>query len=279
MVALEPLVERGWLDDLALPASGFPADASTSRCRPLALDRSCVRPAPVLPSGPRGRTRRIGRSGRARVGLADDYALFMALQTNTRAPPGGNGRLPLRRVAIRWRCPRHAAAGRSPRSTFWTFVQWCFDVQLGALKAHANARRALRSWATCPSSWPTTAPTAGRGRICTTWTTTGSADRVAGVPPDALGPEGQRWGNPLYRWDRMAEDGYAWWVARVRRAMAAGRRVPHRPLPRLRGLLGDPGQSPTALTGRLGARAGTCRCSRPCARPWASCPSSQRTWG
>jgi 4-alpha-glucanotransferase len=66
---------------------------------------------------------------------------------------------------------------------------------------------------------------------------------VAGVPPD-LGPLGQRWGNPLYRWDRMAAEDYAWWTARVPRA-GPGRRVPHRPLPRLRRLLRDPGQSPT----------------------------------
>ena len=46
---------------------------------------------------------------------------------------------------------------------------------------------------------------------------------VAGVPPDDLGPLGQRWGNPLYRWDRMAAEGYAWWTARVRRALDASR--------------------------------------------------------
>lgn len=39
---------------------------------------------------------------------------------------------------------------------------------------------------------------------------------VAGVPPDYFSSEGQRWGNPLYRWDRMAEDGYRWWIARTR---------------------------------------------------------------
>jgi 4-alpha-glucanotransferase len=37
---------------------------------------------------------------------------------------------------------------------------------------------------------------------------------VAGVPPDYFSPTGQRWGNPLYRWDRMRENGYAWWAAR-----------------------------------------------------------------
>ncbi len=39
---------------------------------------------------------------------------------------------------------------------------------------------------------------------------------VAGVPPDYFSETGQLWGNPLYRWDRHAEDGYAWWVARMR---------------------------------------------------------------
>jgi 4-alpha-glucanotransferase len=40
---------------------------------------------------------------------------------------------------------------------------------------------------------------------------------VAGAPPDALGPEGQLWGNPLFDWARMAEDGYRWWIERLRR--------------------------------------------------------------
>jgi 4-alpha-glucanotransferase len=40
---------------------------------------------------------------------------------------------------------------------------------------------------------------------------------VAGAPPDALGPEGQLWGNPLFDWSRMAEQGYRWWIERLRR--------------------------------------------------------------
>lgn len=39
---------------------------------------------------------------------------------------------------------------------------------------------------------------------------------VAGVPPDYFSGDGQRWGNPIYRWERMAEDGYAWWIDRLR---------------------------------------------------------------
>ncbi|MFC4453190.1 4-alpha-glucanotransferase [Deinococcus sonorensis] len=37
---------------------------------------------------------------------------------------------------------------------------------------------------------------------------------VAGVPPDYFSETGQLWGNPLYRWDVMAKDGYRWWTER-----------------------------------------------------------------
>jgi len=39
---------------------------------------------------------------------------------------------------------------------------------------------------------------------------------VAGVPPDYFSATGQMWGNPLYRWDLHAENGYAWWLGRMR---------------------------------------------------------------
>jgi len=41
---------------------------------------------------------------------------------------------------------------------------------------------------------------------------------VAGVPPDYFSASGQKWGNPLYRWDVLAAGGCDWWVDRVRRA-------------------------------------------------------------
>jgi 4-alpha-glucanotransferase len=46
----------------------------------------------------------------------------------------------------------------------------------------------------------------------------GKPIEVAGVPPDYFSEAGQLWGYPLYRWDRMAEEGFAWWIARLRAA-------------------------------------------------------------
>ncbi|NBW87205.1 MAG: 4-alpha-glucanotransferase, partial [Planctomycetia bacterium] len=39
---------------------------------------------------------------------------------------------------------------------------------------------------------------------------------IAGVPPDYFSQTGQRWGNPLYRWSVHEDQGYAWWIARLR---------------------------------------------------------------
>jgi len=41
-------------------------------------------------------------------------------------------------------------------------------------------------------------------------------DVVSGVPPDFFSKTGQRWGNPLYRWDVMKKRGYDWWIQRLR---------------------------------------------------------------
>jgi 4-alpha-glucanotransferase len=48
----------------------------------------------------------------------------------------------------------------------------------------------------------------------------GRATVVAGVPPDYFSQTGQRWGNPLYRWDVHEEEGYAWWIARLAHAFS-----------------------------------------------------------
>ncbi len=47
----------------------------------------------------------------------------------------------------------------------------------------------------------------------------GQRTGVAGVPPDAFSDDGQLWGMPTFNWDRMKEDGYRWWIQRLRKNM------------------------------------------------------------
>jgi len=42
----------------------------------------------------------------------------------------------------------------------------------------------------------------------------GNRQLVAGVPPDYFSETGQLWGNPLYKWDELEKDGFAWWIER-----------------------------------------------------------------
>ena len=43
---------------------------------------------------------------------------------------------------------------------------------------------------------------------------------VAGVPPDYFSADGQLWGNPVYRWDVHVDDGFRWWIERLRHALS-----------------------------------------------------------
>ncbi|MBN1844197.1 MAG: 4-alpha-glucanotransferase [Sedimentisphaerales bacterium] len=47
----------------------------------------------------------------------------------------------------------------------------------------------------------------------------GRPRRLAGVPPDRFSRMGQLWGNPLYDWPRLRQDGYSWWIRRLRRGL------------------------------------------------------------
>ncbi|MCA9934453.1 MAG: 4-alpha-glucanotransferase [Ardenticatenaceae bacterium] len=78
----------------------------------------------------------------------------------------------------------------------------------------------------------------------------GSPQFIAGVPPDYFSATGQRWGNPLYRWARMAKQGYAWWVKRLQMTFTQADivRIDH-----FRGFDAYweiPAEEPTAIKGR-----------------------------
>ena len=73
---------------------------------------------------------------------------------------------------------------------------------------------------------------------------------VAGVPPDYFSETGQLWGNPLYHWDVMARDDYAWWVARLRTSLTL---FDHVRIDHFRGFAAYweiPADEPTAINGR-----------------------------
>ena len=82
---------------------------------------------------------------------------------------------------------------------------------------------------------------------------TGRPTAIAGVPPDYFSATGQLWGNPLYRWDVLKDEGYAWWIARIRSCLAALRPAAHRPFPRVLRLLVRSGDGEDGARRPMGA--------------------------
>ncbi len=248
MVALEPLIEMGWLAPPALPSDGFDSKrVDYARVVPWRLAQLRAASAGFFAVGTAAQHAEFEAWCAGQGHWLDDYSLFMALETAHEGQPWWLWEEPLRR-----RDNGALATGREQHAaeiSFWKFVQWCFDTQALAIKTYANqhgvalmgdlpifiAHHSADCWAR-PDLYfldDDCQPTV-----------------VAGVPPDDLGPHGQRWGNPLYRWDRMAEEDFAWWTARVRRALdqADVFRIDH-----FRGFAGYweiPASCPTAMEGR-----------------------------
>lgn len=146
----------------------------------------------------------------------EGYALFMALEAQHGKP------------WTQWpqalaQCHPLALAEAGGRMAddvaFFSFIQWRFSVQWQHLREYARVRGVAIVG---------DAPIFVAHHSADVWLNQdqfhldehGEPTVVAGVPPDYFSGTGQRWGNPLYRWDVMAEDGFDWWKARVTHLLA-----------------------------------------------------------
>jgi 4-alpha-glucanotransferase len=143
----------------------------------------------------------------------DDYALFMALR-ETHDGATWNEWEP----AIARREPLALADWRkklAPRVRFHVFLQYQFFHQWQTLKTECH-QHGIQLFGDVPIFIAHDSADVWAHPELFHLDDTGSPTVVAGVPPDYFSRTGQRWGNPLYRWDVMAASGYAWWVQRLR---------------------------------------------------------------
>lgn len=153
---------------------------------------------------------------RAEQSWLDDYALFMACKT---AHDGAA-----------WTTWETGIALHQPDAIkewgdkleddvmFQKFMQWCFFNQWNDLKTYANAK-GIHIIGDVPIFVAHDSADVWGNRDQFLLDESGNPIDIAGVPPDYFSPTGQRWGNPLYRWDAMAADDFAWWRKRVDAAL------------------------------------------------------------
>ena len=99
---------------------------------------------------------------------------------------------------------------------FHKFTQWCFDRQWKKLKSYANSHE-VKLVGDIPVFVSQHSADVWSNPEMFDLDGDGQPKVVAGVPPDYFSKSGQRWGNPLYRWDVMKKNKYRWWIDRFRK--------------------------------------------------------------
>ncbi len=198
LIDLEQVRAAGWLAGLPDSDSRTLLKAAAASFREHADAADCRR------------YRRFVRANRDWLSL---FALFEALRRARDGEPWW--RWP---AALRNRDPAAISAAlheyRRPIREIM-FEQYLFDNQWHDLKAYANSRGVLII-GDLPFYVEHNSVEVWWHRNLFKLNADGQPIRVAGVPPDYFSAEGQLWGNPVYDWDSMQDEGFAWWIDRVR---------------------------------------------------------------
>ena len=144
-----------------------------------------------------------------------DFSLFMAIKNEqggaswTQWPDG---------LRLRWNDALDAARERlSDQIRFYEYQQFEFQRQWTSLKRYANDS-GIAVIGDIPIYVPLDSVDVWASPYQFQLDENRRPTGVAGVPPDYFTADGQLWGNPLYNWEIMKEDGYGWWMNRLRHA-------------------------------------------------------------
>jgi 4-alpha-glucanotransferase len=209
LISLQVLEAEGWLekdDDVGahLAAQG----PSAYRCSRLAQARVGF----LAVASPMDRTAYEEFKAKGAYWL-ENYALFQALQEEYVGAPWWEWP-----PALRDREPRALEDARirlAEAMEQHRFEQFVFFRQWRALKRYANDRGILL-FGDMPIFVAENSTAVWARRHYFRLNDVGRPLVVAGVPPDYFSATGQRWGNPLYDWDRMRQDDFWWWRERVK---------------------------------------------------------------
>jgi len=214
LVSLDLLQDEGLIDDADLrPLPTFPRErvdfAAVERFKMAALGRAAERFA--AHASPARRTA-LDTFRHQNARWLDGFALFMALQHSHRGAwqTWGEG-LARRKPEALAEAGKMLATGVEVHA----FAQFAFAEQWSALRRYA-AERGVRIVGDIPIFVALDSADVWAQPELFLLDDRGFPTVVAGVPPDYFSATGQRWGNPLYRWDAIAATGYTWWINRFR---------------------------------------------------------------
>lgn len=219
VISLEELAADGWLNtaDLA-PLAALPA-GRMELAKVLAIRAPLLaKAAEAFKAEATGAQRAEFEEFRSKnTDWLEDYALFRALLEAHDWRDWSAWSAPLRD-----REPLAIAAAREAQTARIEAIaieQFFFDRQWRELRAYSNSK-GIEIFGDLPIYVAQTSADVWTAPHFFNLTPDGKPITVAGCPPDAFSDQGQRWGNPTYAWEKMAADGFSWWLARMRRALA-----------------------------------------------------------
>ena len=144
-----------------------------------------------------------------------DFALYMALKEETGGKPwyAWEDAIKHREPDALWR----ARKALKQEIRFYSFVQYLFHTQWEAVRTYAH-EAGVSIIGDVPIYVPYDSADVWSNPELFLLDENLEPLAVAGCPPDGFNADGQLWGNPLYRWDLHKEDGYSWWMQRLRGA-------------------------------------------------------------
>lgn len=210
----ELLWEEGLIDDQALQACRCP-DPYTTAYEWLLKTRPAVFYS-AFPAAKEKERRALAQFFEKNRDWLYDYSVYMAVKEATGLDWCDWADGPLKRhepEAVAQAADRHA-----DRMAYHIFLQYLFDRQWKEIKNYAAAHN-VALIGDMPIYVSLESADVWSHRELFELDAAGNPLRAAGVPPDYFTADGQKWGNPLYRWDRMSQDNYRWWISRLSHAM------------------------------------------------------------
>ena len=208
LINLQALVDLGWLDDAGLDESGD-FDAQRNACLAAAYNGFQRKAADED-------KRAFKRFIRQRARWLEDFALYQALHRAQGGAPWYEWPQAIcERDAEALDAERKRLAGPIAQARFEQFL---FYRQWKQLRQYANDRGILL-FGDIPIFVAHDSADVWAHRDWFSVDEHGQLQVVAGVPPDYFSATGQRWGNPHYRWDDLKQDGFGWWLERIRSQM------------------------------------------------------------
>ena len=144
----------------------------------------------------------------------DDFALYMVLKNdhNGDAWTKWPEQFKLRNEAAL----KDLAEKEADEIDFIKWVQFVFDKQWKKIRTYCNARN-IKLLGDIPFYVSYDSSDVWSNRDLFQLDSEGKITGIAGVPPDAFAADGQLWGMPVFNWEALKEQGYHWWIERLRR--------------------------------------------------------------